>query len=170
MSYDFNADEIFEMAEQIERNGVKFYRLAADNMSDASARQIFLDLAAMEAEHEKVFASMRADLSDEEREPTVFDPEGEAALYLRALADLQVFGKEEEADFILSEDLTEQEKIGKILRTAIGLEKESIVFYLGIKELVPVKFGKEKIDKIIREEMGHIRLLSGLQKKFLSRI
>ncbi len=170
MSYDFNADEVFEMAEQIERNGVRFYLEAAENISDASVRQLFLDLAAMEAEHEKVFASMRADLPDEEREPTVFDPEGEAALYLRALADLQVFGKEGEEDFIPSEDLPEQERIRKILRAAIGLEKESIVFYLGIKELVPARFGKDKIDKIIREEMGHIRLLSGLQKKLLARM
>ena len=168
MSYDFNADEVFEMAEQIEKNGVKFYREAAKNISDASVRPLFLDLAAMEAEHEKVFASMRADLADEEREPTVFDPEGEAALYLRALADLQVFDKEAEEDFIPSEDLPEKDRIRKILRAAIGLEKESIVFYLGMKELVPAKSGKDKIDKIIREEMGHIRLLSGLQKKFLA--
>ncbi|MCD6198013.1 MAG: ferritin family protein [Deltaproteobacteria bacterium] len=169
MSYDFNADEVFGMAEQIERNGVRFYREAAENISDSSVRILFLDLAAMEAEHEKVFASMRADLADKEREPTVFDPEGEAALYLRALADLQVFVKEEEEAFILSEDLTEQEKITKILWAAISLEKESIVFYLGMKELVPAKSGKDKIDKIIREEMGHIRLLSGLRKKLLER-
>ena len=26
MGYDFNVDEIFEMAEQVERNGAKFYR------------------------------------------------------------------------------------------------------------------------------------------------
>jgi hypothetical protein len=108
---------------------------------------------------------MRADLPDEEREPTVFDPEGEAALYLRALADLQVFVKEGEEDFILPADLPEQEKIRNILQAAIGLEKESIVFYLGMKELVPAKAGKDKIDKIIKEEMGHIRLLSGLRKK-----
>jgi rubrerythrin len=35
--------------------------------------QLFLDLAAMEAEHEKVFAFMRADLADQEQKPTVFD-------------------------------------------------------------------------------------------------
>jgi len=108
---------------------------------------------------------MRAALSDEERKPTVFDPEGGAALYLKALADLQVFVKEEEGDFILPEDLPEQEKIRKILQTAICLEKDSIVFYLGMKDLVPAKAGKDRIDKIIKEEMGHIRLLSGLRKK-----
>jgi len=37
-----------------------------------------------------------------------------------------------------------------------------------MKELVPTKFGKDKIDKIIKEEMGHIRFLSGLQKKLLA--
>ena len=29
MMYDFNADDIFEMAEQLERNGAAFYRNAA---------------------------------------------------------------------------------------------------------------------------------------------
>ena len=39
-------------------------------------------------------------------------------------------------------------------------ENDSIVFYLGMKDLVPEKAGKAKLDAIIREEMGHIRLLS----------
>ena len=167
MSYDFNADEIFEMAEQIERNGEEFYRKMAENISDTQVSQFFLNLAAMEKKHEKVFASMRADLSDQDRKLTVFDPEGEAALYLRALADLQVFGREEKKDFILSGDLPEQDRILKNLRAALGLEKESIIFYLGMKELVPENLGKNKIDKIIKEEMGHIRLLYGFQKKLL---
>ncbi|MCJ7775532.1 MAG: rubrerythrin, partial [Desulfobulbaceae bacterium] len=74
MSYDFSADEIFEMAEQIERNGARFYRKMAENISDKSIRELLLDFAAMEDDHERVFASMRADLSDKEREPNVFDP------------------------------------------------------------------------------------------------
>jgi rubrerythrin len=160
MSYDFNVDEVFEMAEQIEKNGAVFYRKMAESISDAPVSQLLLDLAAMEAEHEKVFASMRANLADQEQKPTVFDPEGESALYLRALADLRVFDEEGKKDFILSGDLPEQDRIRKILRAAIGLEKESIVFYLGMKELVPERFGKDKIDKIIKQEMGHIRLLN----------
>ncbi|MBW1821931.1 MAG: rubrerythrin, partial [Deltaproteobacteria bacterium] len=49
----------------------------------------------------------------------------------------------------------------KILREAILAEKDSIVFYLGMKEMVPENFGKTKIDAIIKEEMAHIKLLSG---------
>ncbi len=160
MGYEFNADEIFEIAEQIERNGAMFYRQMAENISDVLIRNLLLDLATMEDEHEKVFISMRADLSDKEREPTVFDPEGESALYLKALADLRVFDKKEIEDFVLPEELPEKEKMKKVFREAINREKDSIVFYLGMKELLPVHFGKNKIDDIIKQEMEHTRLLS----------
>ena len=48
----------------------------------------------------------------------------------------------------------------EILKTAITAEKDSIVFYLGMKDVVPTHLGKEKLDDIIKEEMGHISLLS----------
>ena len=48
-----------------------------------------------------------------------------------------------------------------ILKSAIVAEKDSIVFYLGMKEAVPESFGKGRLDHIIKEEMGHIKLLSG---------
>jgi len=48
----------------------------------------------------------------------------------------------------------------EILKKAILAEKDSIVFYLGMKEMVPVNSGKTKIDAIIKEEMVHIKLLS----------
>ncbi|MFV9644757.1 MAG: rubrerythrin, partial [Desulfobacterales bacterium] len=50
--------------------------------------------------------------------------------------------------------------IKDILKEAILAEKDSIVFYLGMKEMVPENFGKAKIDAIIKEEMTHIQLLS----------
>lgn len=75
MSITFNADEIFEMAEQIERNGAKFYRAAAEKFS--AVRQVLLDLAAMEDEHQSTFAAMRAQLTAPEQQPILFDPEGQ---------------------------------------------------------------------------------------------
>ena len=45
MSITFNADEVFEMAEQIERNGAKFYREAATKTSDRQTKDMFLRLA-----------------------------------------------------------------------------------------------------------------------------
>ena len=87
MSIRFSADEIFEMAEEIERNGGKFYRKAAEGAADNDIRRYLLDMAAMEDGHLHTFAEMREHLSDAEREVVTFDPENEAALYLDAMAD-----------------------------------------------------------------------------------
>lgn len=151
MSYDFNADDVFEMAEQMERNGGNFYRDAARQtfLSEAE-KQMLLELARMENQHEKQFQAMRAELTGDEKAATVFDPTGEAVLYLRALADTRVFFEKEI-------DTTSMEAI---LKAAIGAEKDSIVFYLGMKASVPESMGKDRLDEIIKEEMGHIRLLS----------
>jgi len=161
MTFDFNADEIFQIAEQIEVNGENFYRQMADTISDTEIRKLFLEFADMEVGHQKVFATMRAALSDKDREPTVFDPEDESALYLRALADLRVFGEGAEEPFILPEGLNENERLKKIFWAAASREKESIVFYTGMKDMVGENLGKNKIDDIIHEEMRHLRILSG---------
>ncbi|GAH47433.1 unnamed protein product [marine sediment metagenome] len=55
MGITFNADEIFEMAEEIERNGAKYYREAAEKASDKKTKQMLLDMAAMEDEHLETF-------------------------------------------------------------------------------------------------------------------
>jgi len=156
MGYDFNVDEIFEMAEQVERNGAKFYREAAENIDDTGAKKLLNEFAVMEDEHEKTFAGLRSELKDEDKQSTVFDPEGESALYLRALADTRVFFKKE----------IDTSSLKEILKAALTAEKDSIVFYLGMKDLVPGKLGKDKIDNIIREEMGHIKLIGGKLKAF----
>ena len=156
MAIPFNADEIFEMAEQIERNGAKFYRKAAESASDESIEKLFLNFAAMEVEHEKTFAQMRAELSGKETEAMSFDPDNQAAMYLRAVANGHVFDtKTNPAD-----RLTGNESVQDILLMAIGAEKDSIAFYVGLKNSVSAPAGKEKVDKIIREEMGHISILS----------
>ena len=150
MSYDFNADEIFAMAEQLERNGAEFYRQAAQSVVQPDRKSFLEQLAVMEDDHQKTFAAMRADLKSQEKQGTAFDPEGEGVLYLKALADTRVF-------FEKKIDLSSMESI---LKAAIEAEKDSIVFYLGMKSAVPEGRGKGRLDAIIKEEMGHIRLLS----------
>ena len=158
MIYDFNADDIFEMAQQMEKNGMKFYETAADSVSDDDAKSLLIEFADMEKEHEKIFSEMRKALSSKEKKSTVFDPQGEALDYLRALADTRVF-------FEKKIDISSLENI---LRDAIQAEKDSIVFYLGMKEAVPEGLGKNRIDNIIKEEMGHIRMLSAKLVKIKS--
>ena len=157
MNIPFNADEIFEMAMQIERNGSRFYRSAADRVTDPGACQLLTELAAMEEEHERTFGSMREDLSAGDTGLRAFDPQGDALLYLRAMAEGHVFDPETDPIEILGV----LDGVEGILRKAIDLEKESIIFYLGMREMVPMRLGKDKIEHIIQEEMRHIVLLNG---------
>jgi rubrerythrin len=150
MSYRFNAEEIFEMAEQIEKNGEAFYKAAAEGVSEQANKDFLLELAAMEVEHAVTFAKMKSELTAAEKEGTVFDPNGEAPLYLKALADTRVFFEKE----------TDTSSMEAILKDAITAEKDSIVFYLGMKDLVEEEQGRKRIGAIIKEEMSHIRLLS----------
>jgi len=148
--YDFNADEIFEMSEQLEKNGAAFYTKAAACAVDPAAKQLLQELAAMEVEHQKTFAELRAQLTDKDKQALVFDPQGETAQYLKALADTRVFFEKE----------IDMASLEAILKAAITAEKDSIVFYLGMKDMVPDTVGKDRIDAIIKEEMGHIQQLS----------
>jgi rubrerythrin len=149
MAFDFNADDIFEIAIQIEKNGAEFYKKASEALKDAHYQKFLLDLSTMEVFHQKTFTDMRASLSEEMKKPTVFDPNDEAVLYLKALADMRVFYQKQI-------DLT---SIESILLAALAAEKDSIIFYLGMKDLVPQKLGKDRIDEIINEEKKHIQLL-----------
>jgi len=159
MSYYFNADEIFEMAEQIERNGAKFYRRVAEQIKNQESRKLLLVLADMEDEHKKIFIEMRAEMLKQGQAATVdptFDPDGEAGLYLQTMADGHIFDTRKD----LAESLTGQETMEDILIMAIGREKDSVVFYTGMKDMVSEKLGKDKINGIIREEMWHVTILS----------
>jgi rubrerythrin len=154
MSVPFNADEVFEMAEQIEKNGGKFYRAAAKKLPAIS--KVLLDLAAMEDKHLKTFTAMRAELSGTEVEEPVYDPDGQAQMYLRVMADGHVFDlKADPVKQLATKDTPED-----VLKMAIGIERDSIAFYVGLKETIPRKAGKDKVEDIIKEEMGHIVTLN----------
>jgi len=156
MSFEFNADEILAMAEQIELNGARFYRRAAGIVKDAEVSKLLQELAAWEEVHQKAFASMRQILKEGERQPTAFDPGDEVSLYLHAMADGHVF----DVRVNPADRFTGKESAKDILSMAIGQEKDSIISYLGLKDMVSAIMGKDKIDEIIREEMRHIGVLN----------
>ncbi|MGB2807923.1 MAG: ferritin family protein [Sedimentisphaerales bacterium] len=160
MGITFNANEIFEMAEEIERNGVKFYRRASANSPDEETRQMLLDMAVMEDEHLKIFQQMREELSGREKEAMVFDPDNQSALYLQAMADARGY----EGKITPAKELTGNETPKEIIEIALNSEKESVVFYFGLKGLVSVKAGRDKVEVIIVEELGHITTLLGRLK------
>ncbi|MDP6543595.1 MAG: ferritin family protein [Phycisphaerae bacterium] len=146
---NLNANRILDIAEQTERDGANFYRKAAE-FANEDCRSVLLALATMECNHEDTFAAMRADLLDGELQLLVTDHAKKGALYLQAVVDGKIFGANP------SSELTGKESIDRIFEIAIGMEKDSIVFYQSMKALIPPGEAWEQLDKIIDEETGHI--------------
>jgi len=155
MGITFTADEIFEMAEQIERNGAEYYREASQNAQDPQIKQMLLEMSAMEEGHLETFEQMRKELSGREKEPIVFDPDNQGAMYLQAMAGARGM----EGRISPTKKLTGNESTKEVLDIAINSEKDSVVFYLSLKDLVPVRAGRDKVEKIITEELRHINML-----------
>jgi rubrerythrin len=154
MAMPFNADEVFEMAQQIERNGAKFYRAAAKKFS--AIAPVLLDLAKMEDEHIKIFATMHAELSGGALETPVYDPDNEVQMYLRVMADGHVFDLKTDPAQQVADKKTPED----VLKMAMKAERDSIAFYVGLKESVRQKEGKDKVEAIIKEEMSHMSVLN----------
>lgn len=162
MGIKFNIDEVLTMAAQIERNGGVFYRTAAERESTPEGKKLLLDIAAEEDLHLALFEGMREYVSQREAELTAFDPYGESALYLKAMADDHVFDlRGNDPTRILKGN----ETLEDIIQIAMRAEKDSIAFFIGLKELVPANMGNEKVDDLIKEEMTHIRWLNDELKK-----
>ena len=159
MNVKLNAIEVFEIAQQIERNGAMFYRKAAELFSESDISNIFLELADWEIRHEQVFKDMSIKIIDSAQKTTSelekkdFDP--------KLMACLAVFGT-------VSDPIHKLKNINNItdaLKTAIEKEKDSIAFYEGLKDFVPDRDNQNKVDTIIEEEAHHIKILNQALKE-----
>jgi rubrerythrin len=156
MSLTFNAEEIYETAALIERNGQEFYRKAAGFQQDEAGSKLLLALAEMEVQHEQLFLDLLKSLPDKARKPQLWDPDDELDMYLKALADSHIFNtRQSPADL-----LTGQESLEDILVKAIQFEKDSVLFYNGLADMTPDRSGKDKVEQLAKEEMHHVNMLS----------
>ena len=161
MSFNFNADEIFQMGVQIEANGRKFYETVAKNTLDPSAQKIFLDLARWESKHIELFEKLRRSLPASAKQEDLFDPNQELHLYLKATADSHVFIRNQKIPELAAKCQTPVQA----LDLSVAFEKDSVVFYTTMKKLVPEHLGKGQIDTLIDEEISHIFILTQKKKE-----
>ena len=146
-------DDVFAMAEHIERNGARFYReVAEEGGIGSNVRELLLELAGMEDDHEKQFADMRNELAERPVVEPAFRGEEDAVSYLHAVTDSWTLGENKTS----AAPEEKRKPLADMLRTAIELEKDSIMFYLGMKEMLAEGSDRTRVDDIIKEEMRHI--------------
>ncbi|MBA7505298.1 hypothetical protein ES706_03964 [subsurface metagenome] len=157
MSISFSGSELINIAIGIEGRGIAFYDIMTRSTQNAVARDVFQYLADMEREHIRTFQSMLAE-ADKYQFPETYA--GEYTAYLQALVDSAVFTD----DFVTSEMATKASSDIEAMELAIGAEKDSILFYYEMKDIMPQR-AQPTVNKIIAEEKSHLRQLSELKKK-----
>lgn len=151
MTAFFNAAEVYEMGEEIERNGDRFYRKALDFTNNPELRDMLTCLADQERDHIALFRELREKLPPAASSASPLDDD-DVSLYLQSLADSKVFKTSEDVDRVLGQAKT----IEEILDLALRFEKDSILFFQWARDLTREDWGKEKIDALIEEEKKHI--------------
>ncbi len=141
----YSISEVLEQAVQTEKLGNAMYiELAKKFEKDDKLRRLFETLAVKEQEHEKTFSALKGKVSDSGSENWE-----EVSKYLRAIV---------ESEFFLGQNkslpsIDHLENIEDAVRYAIGFEKETLLYYHSLKDIVREK---EVIDKLIDEEKSHI--------------
>jgi rubrerythrin len=162
MSIQFDAETIFEIGIQIEKNGRAFYLEAAKKSVDQTIAAFFTELADWEKGHIVLFETLKAELPDTMRDDTLFDPENEMAAYLQAAADSHVFAASIDVVNLVAQCHTSVEALDLALR----FEKDSVVYYTTLKQVVADHRGKDQIETLIQEELNHIVILNKKKNQF----
>jgi rubrerythrin len=152
----FRASEILDMAVQIERQGTDFYEKCAEVSQDNRIRDVLELLAEQERNHAQVFSDMKEGLDDyvlPESYP------GETRSYLDSFVRDKVFAGPEQA-------VERSRKISDpfaVVDLALEVEKSSILFYSGMRQVVRPS-EHDAIERVIGEEHNHIRRLLALRR------
>ena len=151
----FRASEILQMAIEIERSGLAFYEACIQATSDERVGEVFQFMAGEEKKHIEIFQAMEEPLSHYELPQTY---PGELQAYMRALVQDRVFAQPESG----AQQAAAVANPFQAIALAIGLEKDSILFYEAMKRSVRSSEAAV-IDGVIGEEQTHVRRLVDLR-------
>ncbi len=152
----FSGRELINIGIGIEKNGAAYYGTLADCAQDDSAKTTYGQLADKEREHIRTFENMLSTVGDYQP-PETFTEEYEA--YVKALVDSLVFTDEQQA-CDLAQSMSSN---AQALQTAIMAEKDSILFYLEMRDLIRSS-ERHVVDSLIAEEKKHLRELAQLRR------
>lgn len=148
----FSADEVFQIALELEQTGQVFYEAVAIGCKDRLAAELFRRLAQQEAEHYNRFQKMRQSLAGAP-EPMTW----EGLEFAQALINQRVIPDPRQARAAAAGATPRQ-----ALDLAIQMEKDSVLFY---NEMVQVmRNDAAAIQVIIQEEKRHAQELMGLRR------
>jgi rubrerythrin len=149
----FTAGEAMEMAMEIERNGEAFYSAVAAQHPDGEIKALFDDLALQEQAHFRLFQRMRDEVQPS-AEPIPYEAD-EYKAYLQVALDSALFHGPDKA--LAAVDAAQDPETA--IRVAMGFEKDTLLFFYDVREMVSEK-DRDAVSRVILEEKRHVRRLA----------
>ena len=149
----FNDLEAIKIAIDIERRGESFYSTAANKLDEHEVKELLMDLAQQEKEHQLTFEQLYSNTISQRKEfddTYLFEPEISA--YLSAMVETSVFPSDDKLDEIMEEINNAED----VLRLGIQAEKDSILFYTEMVIYSKLIEAKEAFRKLLKEERAHL--------------
>ena len=145
----FTAEEIFDLAVQIEENGEAYYREAVKVVAEPSIRGLLAWLADEEVRHRKCFI----DLKSAARSGLNDDWAGRiSGAFLQSSVNEHAFSLDDI-------DFSQIQSVGDLLRIAVGFEQDSIMFYEILQGFVTELSVGKHVSEILKEERRHVEML-----------
>lgn len=154
----FTISDIRNIAIQIEQNGEKSYRRAADAASDPEIAHVFSSMADDEKRHAEWFEAIESEkvLTEEQKEM-----EAVGKTLLQEMVKDKTFSlKKGELDIV--------ENMEEVLLKSQGFEEDTILFYEMLSGFVDEGETMVQLKQIIEEERTHLSNLKEMVDKVLS--
>lgn len=159
MGIFFSGKELLDIAIRIEKNGAAFYDSLARSTGNFKIKGAYKQLADKEREHIEVFRNMFSSARDSQTPHTYSEEYG---AYLKALIDSAVF-----TDDQVTRDMARKvSSDAEAIQIGLGAEKDSILFYSEMRELVRAA-DRDVVNKVIEQEKSHMRELASLKSSLI---
>jgi rubrerythrin len=149
----YSVTEVVEQAVQTEKLGFDFYTTMAEKFKEnGGLKELFDTLALKEKSHEQRFS----DLKESVKDAGVAEWE-EVSKYLRAIVESEFFlGRNKSLP-----SLDHVKTVLDAVRFALGFEKETLLYFYAIKDVIQEK---GVVEQIIEEEKSHITWLDKFRR------
>jgi rubrerythrin len=152
----FRIGELLDFAMEKEDQSYALYKELSEKIEKQELKELFTQLMNDERRHKDTYSAMLSS-AEGERTPGVRE-EDDYGMYLKTLID--------EQRSLSASPPVRVENMAAVLDYAINREKDSVLFYVGLKEYLPRK-DRETVEKIIKEEGRHVVKVSQLKKELV---
>ena len=155
----FSPSELAKIAMKIEENGMAFYEALAEKTKEKEAKELFSFMARDEKQHRETFKEMAEKLAS----LGMPEPYEDEEKYISELIDNIIFTKDLDTAALAEKTSSPIEAIN----LAVGFEKDSVIFYLQFKKMVPEE-EQFAVQALVDEEIHHINRLLMMKKEVTS--